>query len=145
MRRQIPLALARVAVSPVGPGLTSKTGLGLEREHQKCFFRGRFLWPGTRSKRRVGARGLGTAPEASLDGSRSVPRDLRTAPRAFQEASGRLQEAPRRFQEACRRPQERTMRLPDASKSTSGESQTLLEVSGPLREHPSRPRRKKRT
>ena len=30
-----PLALGGIPVSPVGPGLTSKTGLGLEREHQK--------------------------------------------------------------------------------------------------------------
>ena len=124
MRRQIPSALARIPCSPSWPGLTSKTGLGLEREHQKRTFRGRFLWPG-------GPRGLKTAPGTSLDGSHSVPRGLQTAPRAFQEA-------PQGFPEAFRRPQERTKRPPDASKSTSRGSQTLPEVSRPLREHPSR-------
>ena len=78
-----------------------------------------------------GPRGLKTAPGTSLDGSHSVPRGLQTAPRAFQEA-------PQGFPEAFRRPQERTKRPPDASKSTSRGSQTLPEVSRPLREHPSR-------
>ena len=119
-----PLALGRFPCSPSWPGLTSKTGLGLEREHQKRTFRGRFLWPG-------GPRGLKTAPGTSLDGSHSVPRGLQTAPRAFQEA-------PRELQEACTRPQERSERPQEASKSTSRGFQTLPEVSGPLGEHTKR-------
>ena len=127
MRGQIPWPWLGCPRSPVGPGLTSKTGLGLEREQQKRLFRGR-------SKRPVGARGLRTAPGAPLDGSESVPRGLQTAPRAFQEA-------PRGLQEASRQPQERSKGSPDASKSTSRGSRTLPEVSRPLREHCKRPYR----
>ena len=124
MRRQIPLALGGIPVSPSWPGLTSKTGLGLEPEH-------RLRLTGSLVRRPVGARGLKTAPGAPVEGSESVPRGLQAAPRSFEEAPGV-------FPEAYGRPQERSTKLPDASKSMSGGLRTLQEVSRPLGEHSSR-------
>ena len=124
---QIPWPRAGWPGSPLGPGLTSKTGLGFEWQQ-------RLRLTGSWVRRPAGARGLRTAPGAPLDGSERVPRGLQTAPRAFQEA-------PRGLQEASRQPQERSKGFPDATKSTSRGSRTLPEVSRPLREHCKRPYR----
>ena len=125
MRRQIPSALARIPLSRVGPGLTSKTGLGLEREHE-------LRLKGSWVRRPAGARGLRTAPGAPLDGSERVPRGLQTAPRAFQEAPRGLQEAsrrPRALQEASRRLQEHFKRVSEASGGLKTSPRALQEAS----------------
>ena len=84
MRRHIPWPWPGCPGTRFGPGLTSKTGLGLEREHQKRVLGGPAddLW----------------APEAS----RWLLGRVQTAPRAFREVSRRPQECSKRLQEGSK-------------------------------------------
>ena len=129
MRRQIPWPWPGFPGSPFGPGLTSKTGLGLEREHQIHLFRGRSdshlaaggaHWP---------PRGLQTVPRGLQETSRWPPDGSKRPPDSSKSIPRGLQTAPRAVQETSRWLQEHSKRSPDDSKSTQELSKSTQELS----------------